>query len=336
MTKTGEATANCATNSTVQSTVPRISVVMPCYNRAEYLEEALESALRQEGDFELLEVVVVDDHSDDPATLELLAAIGSRDGVRVLPNPGRRGPAAARNVGIRAARGDWVAFLDSDDVWLPGALASQARVAAAEPECRWLGGDMQKWYPDGRRDPRGSRMTGAISGPLLTRDAPEGYVRLRRPVEESLQANLTWTSTTTVRRELLLELKGYDESLRKSEDAHLWIRLAARTDLWFVPEVLALYRQHDENLTAPADPLDDCTMQAFRMLLADPEFRRHRGAVRRRLSRLWVRRGRYYRQQRQFAHAFCAYARSLGYAPLVGESWRGMTASVARRPQTVF
>jgi len=331
MTKTTEAAAGGATTRTVRSTAPRISVVMPCYNRGQYLEEALDSALSQEGDFELLEVIVVDDHSDDPATIDLLSTIGSRGGVRVLSNPGRRGPAAARNVGIRAARGDWVAFLDSDDVWLPGALAAQARVAAAEPECRWLGGDMHKWYADGRRDPRGSRMAGAISGPLLRRDAPEGYVRLHRPVEASLQANLTWTSTTTVRRDLLLELGGYDESLRKSEDGHLWIRLAARTDLWFVPEVLALYRQHDENITAPADPLDDCTMRVFQMLLTDPEFRPYRGAVRRRLGRLWVRRGRYFRQQRQFTHAFCAYARSLGYVPLRGEGWRGLASSAVRR-----
>ena len=311
--------------------MPRFSVVIPCYNRGHYLEEALESALSQEGPFELEEIILVDDHSDDPATLDLLARIGGRKRVQVISNPGRRGPAAARNVGIRAARGDWVAFLDSDDIWLPGALASQARVAAAEPECRWLGGDMHRWYPDGRRDDRGSRMTSAIVGPLLSRDAPEGYVRLPRPVEASLQANLTWTSTTTVRRELLLELRGYDDSLRKSEDGHLWIRLAARTDLWFVPRVLALYRQHDENITAPADPLDEGTMRAFRMLLADPEFRPYRRAIRRRLARLWLRRGRYFRRQRQFGRAAVAYARSLGRRPFEGEAWRGLGSSMLRR-----
>jgi len=331
ITKTSEAAAGRVTNPTARDTVPRISVVMPCYNRAEYLEEALESALSQEGDFELLEVIVVDDHSDEPATIDLLSTIGARDGVRVLSNPGRRGPAAARNVGIRAARGDWVAFLDSDDVWLPGSLAARIRIVNSEPTCRWVAADYSKWCGGKRREPGGRVWSHPVSGSILRRARHDRRIRLERPVEQCVRVSIPWTGTVLVDRRLLMEVGGFEERLMKSEDAHLWIRLAARTDLWFVPEVLALYRQHGENTTAPADPMDDCTMRVFRMLLADPEFRPYRGAVRRRLARLWVRRGRYFRRQRQFAHAFCAYARSLGYAPLKGEGWRGLASSVVRR-----
>jgi len=331
MTKTTEAAAGGATTRTVRSTVPRISVVMPCYNRGQYLEEALDSALSQEGDFELLEVIVVDDHSDDPATIDLLSTIGSRGGVRVLSNPGRRGPAAARNVGIRAARGDWVAFLDSDDLWLPGSLASRIQIVNSEPTCRWIAADYSKWSGGERREPAGRVCSHPVSGSVLRQAYRNGRIRLERPAEHCIRTSIPWTGTVIVDRRLLLEVGAFEETLIKSEDGHLWIRLAARTDLWFVPEVLALYRQHDENITAPADPLDDCTMRVFRMLLRDPDFRPYRGAVRGRLGRLWVRRGRYFRQQRQFTHAFCAYARSLGYAPLEGEGWRGLASSVLRK-----
>jgi glycosyltransferase involved in cell wall biosynthesis len=306
-------------------------VVIPCYNRGRYLEEAARSATSQEGDFELVEIVIVDDHSDDAETSRALRRLRSQDAVRVLANPGRRGPAAARNVGLRAAVGDWIAFLDSDDVWLPGSLAAYAEIAASEPTCRWLGADMARLYEDGRQDLRGSRLSGSLSGPILRQAIADGRARLERPVEACIATNLTWTTTTMVKRDLLLELGGYEETLIKSEDGHLWIRLATKADLWFVPRVLALYRQHDENITGPADPLDPCTIQACRLLLADPDFHPYRRAIHARMARLYRRHGRHFRAQRQFLPAFQAYARSLTYAPLRGEGWRGLAACALRK-----
>jgi len=288
--------------------------------------------LAQQGAFELVEIIVVDDRSDDAVTADALARVGEYEVVRVLSNTGRRGPAATRNVGIRAAAGDWIAFLDSDDVWLAETLASFAEIAASEPECRWLGADMDKWYEDGHRDSRGGRLAGGRSGPLLRQSGNNGCVRLLRPVEECIDTNLTWTSTTMARRELLLEIGGYNESLIKSEDAHLWIRLAARTDLWFVPKVLGLYRQHEANITAPADPLDNWSLRAYKALLADPDFRAHRRAIRQRIARLYRRQGRYFRARRQFMHALCAHVNCLRFAFLETKGWRGLAASLLRRP----
>jgi len=222
-------------------------VVIPCYNRGKYLEEAVNSVLMQEGAFELADIVIVDDHSDDASTLDALQRLGAHEVVRVLSNQGPRGPAATRNVGIRAATGDWIAFLDSDDVWLEGSLACFAEITASEPACQWLGADMDKWYEDGRRDSHGARLTGDLSGPILRRPNDNGCVRLRQPVEECICTNLTWTSTTMVKRALLLKIGGYNETLIKYEDGHLWVRLALNADLWFVPKVLALYRQHESS-----------------------------------------------------------------------------------------
>ena len=150
-------------------------------------------------------------------------------------------------------------------------------------------------------------------------------------VEQLVHRARVLNATNEDLRREIEERHRVEESLRKSEDGHLWIRLAAKTDLWFVPDVLALYRQHDDNITAPADPLDDCTMRAFELLLADEDFRPYRRAIRQRLARLWLRRGRHYREQRQFTKATGAYVRSLGCSPSVTETWRGLASSVLRR-----
>jgi glycosyltransferase involved in cell wall biosynthesis len=98
-----------------------VSVVIPTYNRADRLEGAILSAVNQ--DPGPLEVIVVDDASTDGTDAARLEAIDRR--VRVIRHPNNRGSAAARNTGIDAARGDWIAFLDHDDQWLPGKLERQ-------------------------------------------------------------------------------------------------------------------------------------------------------------------------------------------------------------------
>jgi len=287
--------------------------------------------LMQEGAFELADIVIVDDHSDDASTLDALQRLGAHEVVRVLSNQGPRGPAANRNVGIRAATGDWIAFLDSDDVWLEGSLACFAEITASEPACQWLGADMDKWYEDGRRDSHGARLTGDLSGPILRRPNDNGCVRLRQPVEECICTNLTWTSTTMVKRALLLKIGGYNETLIKYEDGHLWVRLALNADLWFVPKVLALYRQHESSLTGPLDPLDPWRIRACKALLADPCFRPYRRALRDRIARVYRRQGRYFRGRREFFRAFRAYACSIAFAVSEKQGWRGLAASVIRR-----
>ena len=99
--------------------VPLVSVIIPTYNRADLVQEALASVKAQT--FRDFEIVVVDDGGTD-GTCEVLSAWRE---TRVLRHPGRRGVSAARNTGITAARGQWLAFLDSDDLWLPDKLARQ-------------------------------------------------------------------------------------------------------------------------------------------------------------------------------------------------------------------
>ena len=107
---------------------PLVSVIIPTYNRADLVRQAVASVKAQT--FRDFEIVVVDDGGTD-GTCEVLSA--GRE-LRVLRHPDRRGVAAARNTGVAAARGEWLAFLDSDDLWLPDKLARQISWLEGQPE----------------------------------------------------------------------------------------------------------------------------------------------------------------------------------------------------------
>jgi len=306
---------------------PRISVIMAHHNRGRYVEEAVDSALAQRGDFELVEVLVVDDHSDDPDSLEALKRIGRNDRVRVLHNKGPQGPSAPRNVGIQAARGDWIAFLDSDDLWLEGSLAARAQIAGASPACQWVGGDFVLLHDDGSRDPEGFIGSCSYNGPIVRRAQEDGSNHLKRPVAEFIQGYLTWTCTTMVRRDLLDEVGGFDETLVQAEDRDLWMRLALVADFWFVPEVLALYRQHDSNIVKTPEPPNKWDLRAYAARLADARFRPYRRVLRSEMAKATRKQARFFRARGEFRPAFRAYAQLIRLAPFHPEGWRGLASS---------
>ena len=202
-------------------TPPLVSVVIPAYQRAESIGRAIDSALAQTmGD---LEVIVVDDGSTD-GTAEVVRAVPDSR-VRLLAHETNKGGNAARQTGIDAAQGTWVAFLDSDDAWLPEKLARQlARLAEAGPDyglCyTWF------WIEAPNEPPRPSQAV-TVEG-------------LRRP--ELLAGNLVGTfSTMLVSRAVLGQVGGLDLSLPSCQDWDLVIRLNRISSVCVVPEPLAHY-----------------------------------------------------------------------------------------------
>jgi hypothetical protein len=198
---------------------PLVSAVIPTYNRADMVEAAVRSALNQT--YDALEVLVVDDGSSDD-TVARLAAFG--EPVRVIRHDTNRGAAAARNTGIAEARGEYVALLDSDDLWEPDKTARQL---------------------DFMRDRRlvmcctGFRSVYAPGSAPLTKPRPYG--------ELLALEDLLWGvyvapgSTLIARRQRLLELGGYDTTLPRLEDWDLLLRAVMVTgELGFLDEELAL------------------------------------------------------------------------------------------------
>lgn len=309
-----------------------LSVIIPCHNAGRYLSQAIDSVLRQESSVRSLEVIVVNDHSTDRDTLDALSSWERTPGVRLLHNAGRPGPGAARNLGIDAAEGNWLAFLDADDVWLPDGLEARWQIVQQEPDAEWIGADLKLWHEDGTLAADGYFKTGEISGQLLS-DAyrTDKAIRIRKPVNEFLCSALAWTGTVMVKRDLVRHLGGFDPSLIRAEDVHLWIRLARVSDFFFVPRIVALYRQHAASLSRRDESPMRWSIAAYRSLLRDPNFQSYRAQQRLKLALCHQTDAYYHRERGEMWHAACASARALTYTPSCPASWKNLVASLARR-----
>ncbi len=200
---------------------PYFSVVIPTYNRWPLLREALTSVTQQT--CQDLEIVVVDDGSTDE-TQEQVERM--RRPVRLLFCH-RGGPARARNVGIEAARGAFVAFLDSDDLWHPEHLAGAMDLLARYPQLDFLFADARFIYVDDGKDDKASNIR---DKPIETvpYDAAGSWRIFRRTIyPELVQAEAVATSSAIIRREVLQRLGGFDARWTPAEDQDLWLRVCA-------------------------------------------------------------------------------------------------------------
>ncbi len=211
-------------------TAPQVSVVLPTRDRWPMLRQALDSALGQEGVD--LEVIVVDEASSDE-TPERLAGIDDQR-VSFLRHDAPRGPAAARNAAIERARGDWVAFLDDDDIWAPGKLGAQ--LSAAQQ-----GGHSLSYTTRIEIDDE--------MAVINTRHAPNPDGLERRLLSNNVIGSPT---SVMVRRDLLQRIGTFDQRLPPLEDWDLWIRAAAEGTAAACDEVLIAYRFHPQNLMTTA------------------------------------------------------------------------------------
>jgi glycosyltransferase involved in cell wall biosynthesis len=220
----------------------RVSVVIPAYNAAEHLGEALES-VRAQGPL-VGEVIVVDDGSTD-ATPDVARAYRE---VRYVRQP-QTGPSSARNRGIALAESRWIAFLDADDLWLPGKLETQLSALAAFPEAGWSFSAL--WFLGlSPGDPRADHV---YEPPRLREWAgrqPDAHGTAAGKVWDLLvEGNFVDTCSVVVRAGALHEAGGFDESMHYGEDWDLWLRLARRWPAVYVRRPTARYRQHRASLS---------------------------------------------------------------------------------------
>jgi len=210
---------------------PLVSVVMATCDRAHFLGPSIDSVLKQST--EDLELIIADDGSGELAR-RVLRSWESDPRVRVMWLPHLGIPGAVRNAALNAARGRYVAFQDSDDVWLPDKLSSQLAALAATPGARWCYTGCQ--HIDSRGAP-------VAPGNISAWSIHDGDIR---DAVACLRAHAA-LPTVLVERELLEQAGFFDERLRLFEDHDLWLRLACLSEVAVVPRPLVKVRRHDEH-----------------------------------------------------------------------------------------
>ncbi|MFD1562868.1 glycosyltransferase family 2 protein [Haloarchaeobius amylolyticus] len=218
-----------------------ISVVIPVYNQPELLTEALEGVRKQTA--ENLEVVVVDDASEVDLT-QVIDGFG--DWIRLIEHEHNRGAAEARNTGIKAASGDYIAFLDADDTWEPTKIKKQ--LDAFERGGEDLGlvytGFVQ-YETDGNEWIRYPEASGNIYLDELERDRVHP------------------TSTVMVRRDVLEDVGGFDPSLPSRQDYDLWIRITEHYKVDYVDEILVDKREQPDSISKDFDSRIEGDLEVF-------------------------------------------------------------------------
>lgn len=210
--------------------MPVVSIIMPTYNRLQFLPMAIQSVVTQSfSDWELL---IADDGSDSDTRDYLRGLSDPRIKILWLEHSGR--PSIPSNSAIRAARGEYVAFLDSDDVWLPEKLQLQIASLRRAPTRHWSYTRFAVIDAEGRP-----------SKSTIDRDRPAqaGWLLRKLLTEEVIIAQ----PTVLVARSVLATIGGFDETLAMCYDDDLWFRLAAHGEIDAVDQVLTWVRRHSQH-----------------------------------------------------------------------------------------
>jgi glycosyltransferase involved in cell wall biosynthesis len=227
-----------------------VSVIIPSYNRRSMVREAVESVLAQT--CSLFELIVIDDGSTD-GTFEDLSRIDD-ERVRVLQIE-NSGPAAARNRGVAIANAPLLAFLDSDDLWMPTKLEQQLAFMRANRDCM-ISQTNEIWIRNGRRVNPGRRHQKRDGDNFL----------------DSLRTCLISPSAVMIRTEIFRSLDGFDESMSAAEDYDLWLRILLHHPVGLLDQPLVTRRAgHSDQLSATIAAIDRFRILALTKLLANPQ-----------------------------------------------------------------
>ncbi|MEQ9620237.1 MAG: glycosyltransferase [Deltaproteobacteria bacterium] len=210
--------------------MPKVSVIIPTYNRAEYLKQAIASALGQT--FEDFELLIVDDCSSDNTSRIIENCTDTR--IRYIRNNENKGISAVRNIGINNSRGEYIAFLDDDDEWFSDKLEKQ--VSMLEPSSPKLG----------------AIYTGVVSVNM----ANNKVVKLRIPqyrgniLKKMLLQNFIPTPSIVLKKACFEKVGLFDERVPYGEDHDMWIRVAEKFEFDYVEDLLVKHRVHENSISS--------------------------------------------------------------------------------------
>ncbi|MDP3704046.1 MAG: glycosyltransferase [Candidatus Omnitrophota bacterium] len=280
--------------------MPTVSVITPTYNRAALVREAIESILAQT--FADWEAVVVDDGSTD-STPEILRDYARRDPRIRVARQNNQGLTAARNHGLRLAQGEFIAFLDDDDLWLPEKLHVQVAFMRTHPQAAL---SYSRFYLLGSRN----------GGQPVYPKRPGMTYR------ELVQGNFIQVPTVMVRRNGLDAVGEFSPAYRGAQDFDLWLRIARRYPIGFIDQPLACYRKHGANMTAKLVPMYEERIAVLKTIRPDRRLGVTRALVHRQIAMYHYRMARLHLDGRDYREAAGQFLQAVWHDPFVGSAMR--------------
>lgn len=273
---------------------PKISVIIPVYNGEKYIHDAVQSVVEQT--YPNLEIIVVDDGSADNTRNQVADNFPSV----LYFYQKNKGVAAARNLGIKKSTGEYIAFLDSDDSWLPEKISMQMEEIVKNPRIKIIHTNIK------------IRVNGQIQNTIY----PVGHQEGKIFENLLLHTGSVVCSTLLINRECFEKVGYFDEELRTAEDVHLFLRLAHYYDFYFLDKALIIKNHHGSNLTN----LNHMYSGSGALLALEkieqlfPEYSRGKSKVMRRALYLRARlRASAYAEKGDYKNAFRFLIKSLSY-----------------------
>jgi len=274
-----------------------ISVIIPTYNSEKFIGDTIRSVLRQTcTDYE---IIVIDDGSTDH-TGELIGNNFPNVRYFYVPN---QGVSKARNYGIQKAKGEYIAFLDADDLWLPEKLEKQLRTFDADPELMLVFTEHRVFDSHGIRKAIFSKKERLMKGDIVK--------------NIFLHSRVT-TSTVMVRRDVFQEAGYFEENLKAAEDDNLWMRIALKFKIHLLDEVLVHYRATEKSLSRTSGNIFHGVLKNLEIIETTcPDLRKRLGRanIRKKKSDIYFSRGYSYFSCCQYAKARRDFLQSFNYYP---------------------
>lgn len=290
---------------------PLVSVITPTFNRSSYLLFAVDSVLKQT--YENWELIIVDDGSTDN-TRDLL------DSYLVDPRiqycfQTNRGQSVARNRGLSLAKGAFIGFLDSDDIWLPDKLEKQLALFERFPDADIVHGDEVTIDENGNEISfqNMTRYSGVITAQLLA-------------------DNCVSMTTALARKDCFERLGGFDESDRVADDYALWLKFSTRYRFHYHPEYVTLYRATPDQLSTDKTRRFEANEQILKKFFIRFPHAVSKATARRGLSHFFIRKARYEHSIGKTVSAWSSCLWALWLFPFWQGPWRVMAVLVLRKP----
>lgn len=312
-----------------------ICVIIPCHNTSSaHLEMAVQSVIAERKRLEAIgasvECVIVDDASDRVETCVRLGGLENvHDWLRIIRFNQKSGSSCARNAGIESTSAAWLAFLDSDDYWLPNGIARLFSAVLTDAEIDWISGDF--YYQFGEQAPENTSFFSShpsrashVKSALQT----ENVLVLKNPVHAFMDGNICSMGSCLMKRDLVRNVGGFDTTLAKGDDTELYWRLARSCTFAFAPWPIFVYRRHSGSLTGDGGILTEWEPSVIQRMLANPDWNQHSEVLRRRLMKAFDSNIFYYRKRRQRRLALATIYQALRLDVFRPKTWRHLLGTL--------